>query len=103
MMKNYERVSLRRERDEHMSEQLKLINESMVKKTYDLLGDIRAIVQKIADEKGFDFVFEKSGKTSSQLAPLIYIRNSTDITELVITELNKNKPPEKDVASTVNP
>ena len=103
MMKNYERVSLRRERDEHLAEQLKLINESMVKKTYDLLGNVRAIVQKIADGKGFDFVFEKSGKTSSQLAPLIYIRNSTDITELVIKELNKNKPVEKDVAATVNP
>ena len=103
MMKNYEHVSLRRERDEHLAEQLKLINESMVKKTYDLFGDVRAIAQKIAEEKGFDFVFEKSGKTSSQLAPLIYIRNSTDITELVIEELNKNKPPEKDVATTVNP
>lgn len=103
MMKNYERVSLRRERDENLAEQLKSINEGMVSKTYELLGDVRAIVQKIAEDEGFDYVFETSGKTSSQIEPLIYIRNSTDLTELVITELNKNKPPEKDVATTAKP
>ena len=64
---------------------------------------MQAIVQKIAEDKDFDYVFETSGKTSSQLEPLLYIRNSTDITELVITELNKNKPPEKDVAATAKP
>ena len=67
----------------------------MVRTTRELLGDVRAIVQKIAEEEGFDHVFEVSGETSSQLSTLIYIRNATDLTDRVIEELNKDQPKEK--------
>ena len=102
MMKNYERSSLEREHKEHLEEQMKVINEGMVKKTYELLGDVRAVVQKIGEEQEFDHVFETSGKTSSQITPLLYIRNGTDITDLVIAELNKDQPKEE-VAAAVTP
>jgi hypothetical protein len=34
---------------------------------------------------------------------LIYIRDATDITDQVIAVLNKDKPAEKEVATTTNP
>lgn len=102
MMKNYEKVVFKRERDQHIAEQLKLINETMVKKTYEILADVRAVVQKIGEGEDYDYIFEMSGKTSSQIAPLIYIRDATDITDQVIAVLNKDKPAEKEVATTAN-
>ncbi|MCH2062883.1 MAG: OmpH family outer membrane protein [Roseibacillus sp.] len=95
MMKNHERLSLKREHEKHLAEQLNLINKGMVDKTRELLRNVRAIVRKIAEEDGYDHVFEVSGKTSSQLPSLIYIRNATDLTDRVIEELNRNRPKEE--------
>lgn len=92
MMKNHERLSLKRQHEQHHAKQLNLINKGMVENTRKLLRDVRAIVQEIAGEEGFDYVFEVSGKTSSQLSSLLYIRNATDLTDRVIEELNRNRP-----------
>ena len=92
MIKNHERLSLKREHEKHLAEQLNLINRGMVDKTRELLRNVRTIVRKIAEEDGYDHVFEVSGKTSSQLSSLIYIRNATDLTDRVIEELNRNRP-----------
>ena len=93
--KNHERTSLRSEHEQYLQEQRNLINRDMVRTTRTLLGDVRTIVQKIAEEEGFDHVFEVSGETSSQLSTLIYIRNATDLTDRVIKELNKKQSKEK--------
>ena len=93
--KNHEHTSLKREHEQYLEEQRTLINRDMVRKTHELLGDVRTIVQKVAEEEGFDHVFEVSGKTSSQLSTLIYIRNATDLTDRVIEKLNKDQPKEK--------
>ena len=102
MMKNFERDSLKREHDKYLEEQNRLINEGMVKRTYQLLKDVRTLARKIAEEDGFDYVFEVSGKTSSQLSALIYIREATDLTARIIGELNRNAP-RKDVAANEGP
>ena len=95
MVKNHERLSLKREYESYLAEQLDLINRGMVEKTRELLRDVRTIVRKIAEEDGFDHVFEVSGKTSSRLPSLLYIRNATDLTDRVIEELNRDRPKEK--------
>ena len=100
MMKSFEQSSLQRERDESVHEKRKVINEAMVKKMRQILDEVRAAVEKISVEGKFDYVFEKGGKTSSQIAPLIYIRNATDITDLVIEELNKNQPANPGASNT---
>ena len=73
----------------------------MVQKTRELLQDVQNIVRKIAEEEGIDHVFEVSGKSSSQLPSLIYIRNATDLTDRVIEELNRNQP-EKEIPSSAS-
>ena len=95
MMKNQERLSLKRQHEQHHAEQLNLINKGMVENTRKLLRDVRAIVQEIAGKDCFDYVFEVSGKTSSQVCSLLYIRNATDLTDRVIEELNRNRPKEE--------
>ncbi|MBJ07031.1 MAG: hypothetical protein CMO40_07970 [Verrucomicrobiaceae bacterium] len=95
MLKNFERDSLKRQYEKHLAEQNRLINEGMVKRTYELLGDLRALARKVAEEEGFDYVFEVSGKTSSQLSTLIYIRDATDLTARIIAELNRDVAAEK--------
>ena len=102
MMKNFERDSLKREHDKYLEEQNRLINDGLVKRTYQLLEVVRILARKIAVEDGFDYVFEVSGKTSSQLSALIYIREATDLTARIIGELNRNAP-RKDVAANEGP
>ena len=46
MMKNHERLSLKREHEKHLAEQLNLINKGMVDKTRELLRNVRAIVMR---------------------------------------------------------
>ena len=99
-MKAHELRSLQRDTIHHLDEQNKTIDEAMVKKTRVLLEAVRAVVQNLGEEGGYDYVFEMGGKTSSQIAPLIYIRHATDLTELVIETLNKDAPAKKAVATT---
>lgn len=101
ILKDAERRSLIRERDEIKTQKLREIDTIMVKKTRAILTEIRGIVDTIAKEQEIDFVFETGGKTSSQLSALIYIRDATDLTDQVIATLNKNAPgnPKGDVAS----
>ncbi len=101
-MKAYELRALQRDTVQNLEEQSKNIDADMVKKTRHLLGEVHAAIRKVSLEGDFDHVFEKSGKTSSQIPPLIYIRDATDITDLVIEVLNKDAPPKKDVATSLN-
>lgn len=94
--------ALQRATIEHLDEQARIIDEGMVKKTRHLLGEIRAAVQKLALEGGYDYVFESSGKTSSQIQSLIYIRHATDLTDLVIEALNGGEA-DKDIATVEKP
>lgn len=93
---------LQRETSEHIAEQARIIDTAMVKKTRHLLGEVRAAIQKIAQEGGYDYVFETSGRTSSQIPPLIYIRDAVDLTAPVIDALNRTET-EKDVATVGAP
>ncbi len=102
-IKAHELRSLQRDTLNYLAEQKRIIDTAMVDKTKELLETIRSVVREISEEGGYDYVFEKGGKTSSQIAPLIYIRNATDLTDLVIKTLNKDAPPEKAVATVENP
>ncbi len=101
MVKHHEHASLKREHEHDRSEKLEHLNKGMVQKTRELLHDVQKIVGKIAEEEGIDHVFEVSGKSSSQLPSLIYIRNATDLTDRVIEELNRNQP-EKEPPSSAS-
>jgi len=94
-MKAHELNALRRDINNFREEETRKIDEAMVLRTKELLYVIRSTVRKIAEEGGFELVLEKGGTTSSQISALIYVRDATDLTPLVIEHLNKDAPKEE--------
>lgn len=54
-----------------------------------LYDEIITVVRDRAKADGFDFVFDKSGRSLSTVPMLIYYKDAVDITDLIIVELNK--------------
>ena len=46
-----------------------------------------------AKAEGYDFVFDRSGSSLATVPVLLYYKDATDLTDLVVAELNK-KPAE---------
>ena len=57
----------------------------------ELMVEVRAAINVISETEGVDLVLENSGNTSSQTPAIIYIRESIDLTEKVITLLNQEE------------
>lgn len=89
--KTSELKSLQRDTQQHIDAEQAKINSQLVKTTRELLEQIRAAVSEIAEREGYQLVLESEGNTSSQLPTLLYIRNGDDITELVLSHLNKSQ------------
>ena len=57
-----------------------------------LYEEIVAVVKDKAKTGGFDFAFDKSGLGITQVPVLLYYKDATDFTDVVIVELNKSAP-----------
>lgn len=57
-----------------------------------LMREIRGRVVSHAEQQGYDFVFDKSGKNSNQVSYFIYLKDPVDITASVLNELNEFAP-----------
>ena len=57
-----------------------------------IMSEIRAKVVSFAEKQGYDFVFDKSGKNTNQISFFIYLKDATDITAMMLKELNKLAP-----------
>lgn len=90
--KSNELKSLKRDTQQHIETEQAKINTTLVKVTRELLEDIRLAISEVAEKEGYQLVLESEGNTSSQLPTLLYIRNGEDITSLVLSHLNKEKP-----------
>lgn len=69
--------------------QVPVINEVMIKATSKRVKEVMATASQIAEAEGFDWVLETSGKTNSKMPVVLYLKESTDLTDKVIAELNK--------------
>ncbi len=79
--------------NEHLRKDKLDATEELVETVERLIGEVHKEIVLIGKEKGFDLVLETAGSTSSQTSPLIYIREKTDITQLVLTRLNQSTAP----------
>ncbi len=61
-----------------------------------IMSEIRARVAKIAQEQGYDYVFDQSGKNTNQVSFFIYLKDAVDITAIVLEELNQFAPGSSD-------
>ncbi|MEO0017366.1 MAG: hypothetical protein RLZZ522_649 [Verrucomicrobiota bacterium] len=89
-----EGIALDRERREFLQRRNQLLNEKMLQRMKGILEEIRKLVEEHAKGENFDYVFDKSGMSTSQVPFLLYTKDATDITSLLLKDLNKDAPPE---------
>lgn len=87
-----EGIALDRERREFLQRRNQALNEKMVQRMKGILEEIRKIVEEQAKKDNFDYVFDKSGLSTSQVPFLLYTKDATDITVGILKDLNKNAP-----------
>ena len=91
---NQEGIALDRERREFLQRRNQALNEKMVQRMKGILEEIRKLVEEKAKVDNFDYVFDKSGLSTSQVPFLLYTKDATDITAGLLKDLNKNAPAE---------
>jgi outer membrane protein len=91
-MQQQEGIALDRERREFLQRRNQALNEKMVQRMKGILEEIRKLVEEQAKVGNFDYVFDKSGLSTSQVPFLLYTKDATDITAGLLKDLNKDAP-----------
>ncbi|MCX6877554.1 MAG: OmpH family outer membrane protein [Verrucomicrobia bacterium] len=87
-----EGIALDRERREFLQRRNQMLNEKMLQRMKGILEEIRKLVEEQAKAEDFDYVFDKSGLSTSQVPFLLYTKDATDITAGLLKVLNKDAP-----------
>ena len=93
-MQQQEGIALDRERREFLQRRNQALNEKMVQRMKGILEEIRKHVEEQAKTDDYDYVFDKSGLSTSQVPFLLYTKDATDITAGLLKDLNKDAPAE---------
>ena len=71
------------------------LNQKMILRMKGILKEIRRVIQRKADQDGFDYVFDVEGLNSSQVPFVLYAKDAVDITPMIREELEKGAPEKK--------
>ena len=93
-IKQQEGIALDRERREFLQRRNQSLNEKMVQRMKGILDEIRKLVEEKAKTEDYDYVFDKSGLSTSQVPFFLYTKDATDITAVLLKDLNKDAPAE---------
>jgi len=96
-MQQNEGIALDRERREFLQRRNQALNEKMVQRMKGILEEIRKLGEEQAKAEDYDYVFDKSGLSTSQVPFLLYTKDATDITSTLLKVLNKDAPPESTI------
>lgn len=91
-MRQQEGVAMERERVEFHQRRMQAINERMVVRMKEILGEIRKVVGEQAKREGYDHVLDSSGLSTSQVPVLLYSKDATDITAILLQQIGAAKP-----------
>ncbi|MBK1883863.1 OmpH family outer membrane protein [Luteolibacter pohnpeiensis] len=97
-MQQQEGTALDRERREFLQRRNQALSEKMVQRMKGILEEIRKLVEEQAKADDYDYVFDKSGLSTSQVPFLLYTKDATDITAGVLKDLNKDAPAESETS-----
>lgn len=89
-----EGIALDRERREFLQRRNQALNENMVQRMKGILVEINKLVEEEAKTSDYDYVFDKSGLSASQVPVLLYSKDTSDITASILKNLNKDAPAE---------
>ena len=93
-MQQQEGIALDRERREFLQRRNQALNENMVQRMKGIIVEINKLVEEEAKISDYDYVFDKSGLSTSQVPILLYSKDATDITASILKDLNKDAPAE---------
>ena len=91
-VKLQEGIALDRERREFLQRRNQALNEKLMQRMKGILEEIRKLVEEKAKLGNYDYVFDKSGMSTSQVPVLLYAKDATDITADLLKDLNKDAP-----------
>lgn len=95
-MKQQEGIALNRERQEYLQRRNQALNEKMGQRMKGILEEIRKLVEEQAKKEAYDYVFDASGLSTSQVPILLYTKDASDITPVLLEDLNKDAPEDAD-------
>jgi len=87
--------ALERDMEEFRRRRESQLQEQVMRMRKGLLEDIKSRVEEKAKRDNYDLVFDKSGMSPSGVPFLLHSKDAVDFSTDVITELNKNAPPEE--------
>ncbi len=81
--------SKERERTEYLERKNRALTEKMRKKMRGILVEIQRSVNERAKEGNYDFILDASGKSNQGIPFVIHARETTDLTDSLIEEINE--------------
>jgi len=90
-----EAKSLEREMGEFRQRREGQLQEQVNRMRKGILDEIKVIVEKKAKDANYDLVFDKSGMGVNGVPFLLYSKDAVDFSTEIITEINKDAPPEE--------
>ena len=64
----------------------------MVQRMRGILGEIQKLVEERAKAENYDYVFDKSGMSTSQVPFLLFTKDAIDVSAALLKDLNKDAP-----------
>lgn len=93
-LKHEEGIAMNRSLKEFLDRKSRQVQEEMQRQMRGILEEISKLLEEKAKAEDFDFVFDKSGNSTTQVPVLLYSKDTYDITESLLKDLNKNAPAE---------
>lgn len=73
-------------------DQVNEIKKKMAAATRRLLDEIQVVINVYAKQHHYTWIMDTSGLSNTQISPLVYARNPTDVTDEILAILNKDAP-----------
>jgi outer membrane protein len=84
--------SLRRDINDFAQRRQAQIADKLNRMRKDILADLHTFVAERSKEGGYDLVFDKSGRSSSNIEILLFSKDAIDFTNDLLKQVNKDAP-----------
>ena len=93
---NLEAQAVQNERIAWMNRKKTAFNEKQAVELGLLRQEIMKVVKKVGEAEGYDFIFDRSGSSGAGVGILAYAKDATDLTPLLLEEINRDAPAKPD-------
>jgi outer membrane protein len=97
-LKGQELQTLQAELEDFMKRKDRAVKEQILVDLKVILDEIRSKVRAHAESEGYDYVLDKAGVSTSQVPILLYTKDATDITEVLLKTINEGVPAPEEAA-----